>query len=115
MGRPIDDTISRQAAIEKLEINRSLFCRNRVEFQMLSKTDKSRVDEINTCIAELLNLPSIQRWTPVNKEEIPDGRYLCTYANEEGFCVDFGRVTNGKWYIEPIAYMPCPEPWKGES
>lgn len=65
-----DDTISRQLAIEKLERNRSLFCKNRVEFQMLSITDKSRVDEIDTCIAELLNLPSAQQWIPVS--ELPN-------------------------------------------
>lgn len=55
-----EDTISRQKAVEKLRRNKSLFCKNRVEFQMLSETDKSRVDEIDTCITELLNLPSAQ-------------------------------------------------------
>ena len=50
-------------------------------------------------------------------ERLPkDGRYLCTYENGEGICVDFGRVINGAWYVMPIAWMPLPEPWKeGEA
>ena len=61
-----DDTISRQMAIEKLKRNKSLFCKNRVEFQMLSENDKSRVDEIDTCISVLLNLPSVQSERQIN-------------------------------------------------
>lgn len=60
------DSISRQLAIEKLKRNRSLFCKNRVEFQMLSENDKSRVDEIDTCISVLLNLPSVQSERQIN-------------------------------------------------
>lgn len=55
----MDDLISRQAAIDALKRHRSLFCKNRVDFLMLSEKDKARVDEIDTCISELLNLPSL--------------------------------------------------------
>ena len=99
----MDDSISRQAAIEKLKRNRSLFCRNRAEFQMLSVTDKSRVDEIDTCISVLLNLPSVQpeiiyckdcEYTD-GKGPIADGRYWCVlHAGFMDFCSDAERRTD---------------------
>lgn len=52
------DCISRQAAIDALKRARELFCKNQVEFKVLSFGDKSRVDEIDNCISKLLGLPS---------------------------------------------------------
>ena len=56
----------------------------------------------------------VQQWIPCS-ERLPkeDGRYLCTYS-DFGTCVDFGLYTDGQWIIEPIAWMPLPQPWKGE-
>lgn len=61
----------------------------------------------------LNNLPSANQWIPCS-ERLPeeDGRYLCTYS-DFGVCVDFGLYTDGQWIIEPVAWMPLPEPWKG--
>lgn len=54
------DLIDRQAAIDALKRRGLLFIRKRVDFLMLSEKDKARIDEIDTCISELLNLPAVQ-------------------------------------------------------
>ena len=56
----MSDLISRQAAIERLEEHRRIFCKSHMEFTILSDKDKARVDEIDNCIATLINLPSAQ-------------------------------------------------------
>lgn len=56
----MDDLISRRAAIERLEEHRRIFCKRHMEFTILSDKDKARVDEIDNCIATLINLPSAQ-------------------------------------------------------
>jgi hypothetical protein len=42
------------------EEHKRLFCRNRIEFSTLSDKDKARVDELDNCIAEILNAPTIE-------------------------------------------------------
>ena len=54
-------------------------------------------------------------WIPCSERLPKDGRYLCTYANEEGICVDFGRFSKGEWFVKPIAWMPLPEPYKEDD
>ena len=57
----MSDLISRQAAIEALKEHRALFCDNTPDtFSKLSYAEKSRVDELDTAIATLVNLPSAQ-------------------------------------------------------
>lgn len=56
----MSDLISKQDIIEKLRKHKALFCKNRIEYSSLSKDEKARVDEIDNCIAELLNAPSIE-------------------------------------------------------
>lgn len=57
-----DDTISRQAAIDALKEHRALYCDNTPDaFSKLSYAEKSRVDELDTAIATLVNLPSAER------------------------------------------------------
>ena len=54
-------TISRQAAIDALKEHRALYCDNTPDtFSKLSYAEKSRVDELDTAIATLVNLPSAQ-------------------------------------------------------
>lgn len=56
-----NDTISRQAAIDALKEHRALYCDNTPDtFSKLSYAEKSRVDELDTAIATLVNLPSAQ-------------------------------------------------------
>lgn len=56
----MDDLISRQRLLKELKHHKELFCRNRIEFLGLSKNDKARVDEIDNCIATVINMPSAQ-------------------------------------------------------
>lgn len=57
----MDDLISRQAAIDALKEHRALYCDNTPDtFSKLSYAEKSRVDELDTAIAILVNLPSAQ-------------------------------------------------------
>ena len=62
----------------------------------------------------MCHIPSAQEWIPCS-ERLPEeaGRYLCTYS-DFATCVDFGLYTDGQWIIEPIAWMPLPQPWKEE-
>ena len=58
---PCNDTISRKAAIEEMKGHRALYCDNTPDtFSKLSYAEKSRVDELDTAIATLVNLPSAQ-------------------------------------------------------
>ena len=80
----MNDPIERQDAINVLLEKRSLFCDNTPEsFNCLAHDEKCRVDEIDSCIAELVNLPSTEseyflkwnkaeatneeKWIPVDK------------------------------------------------
>ena len=63
------DLISRHAAIERLKEHRRIFCENHAEFTILSAKDKARVDEIDNCIATLINLPSIDAVPVVRRKD----------------------------------------------
>ena len=72
----MNDLIKRQGAINVLLEKRSLFCDNTPEsFNCLSHDEKCRVDEIDSCIAELVNLPSAEseykmgEWVVIFKPE----------------------------------------------
>ena len=57
----MDDLISRQAAIDALKEHRALYCDNTPDtFSKLSYAEKSRVDELDTAIATVVNLPSAE-------------------------------------------------------
>ena len=57
----MDDLISRRAAIDALKEHRALYCDNTPDtFSKLSYAEKSRVNELDTAIATLINLPSAQ-------------------------------------------------------
>lgn len=57
----MNDLISRQAAIDALKEHRELFCDNTPDsFSKLSYPEKCRVDELDTAIATLVNLSSVQ-------------------------------------------------------
>lgn len=55
------DLISRQAVLDSLKEHRALFCDNTPDtFSKLSYAEKSRVDELDTVIATIINLPSVE-------------------------------------------------------
>lgn len=62
----------------KLKQHRLLFFKDCGDFSSLSEKDKSRVDEIDNCIAEVINTPTI------DPEELrPKGEWSCD--DEDGF------------------------------
>ena len=140
----MSDLISRQAAIDALKEHRALYCDNTpVSFSKLSYAEKSRVDELDTAIATLVNLPSAQpeqRWIPCS-ERLPeeDTEVLISYRYKEGegdtdhvniditsygtTCFGGREIHTLKEWRQPfdyfhanyevIAWMPLPEPYKG--
>lgn len=83
-------------------------------------------EEYNSRFA-VMNAPTVepQKWIPCTPETMPEeaGAYLCT-------CKDAGRLiialikwqprmkswnlTGARTYWKVIAWMPLPDPWKGE-
>ena len=74
-------------------------------------------------------MPSAQRWIPVT-ERLPERNTICLITTSKGVVVQvmfFGANMNGHmvwrsfggeyvyWDEEVVAYMPLPEPWKGEE
>ena len=60
-AEPCEDAISRQAAIDALKEHRGLYCGDSPNtFSKLPYGEKCRVDELDTAIATLVNLPSVQ-------------------------------------------------------
>lgn len=97
----MDDLISRQALLKTLN-------ENKIEFN----------SDINYFI---MNAPSVNQWIPCSERLPEDGDYVIVtvwegcvmiawrYRNEwetESFSLDDGEVN---------AWMPLPEPWKGEE
>ena len=100
-----DDTISRQAAIDA------------VDSWLYESTNKRTPSEV------LKAVPSAQpeqRWTPVSEKQPEEtGTYMTTIDYGE-----YGLVTGQRYYHGGvlgwndecvIAWMPLPEPWKGED
>lgn len=56
----MDDLISRQSIKKKLKEHHDFFIKAYGGFNNLPLNDKSRVDEISSCIAMVVNEPSVQ-------------------------------------------------------
>ena len=79
----MNDLISRQAAIDALKEHRALYCDNTPDtFSKLSYAEKSRVDELDTAIATLVNLPSAEEPFKLPEIYVADG--YDTVAGEDG-------------------------------
>ena len=101
----MDDLIYRQDAIDTLKEHRALYCNNTPDtFSKLSYAEKSRVDELDTAIATLVNLPSAQLDVIHCRDceftdgdgPIADGRYWCVlHGSFMYFCSDAKRRTDG--------------------
>ena len=76
------DLIDRRAAIDELKKHRALYCDNTPDsFSKLSYAEKSRVDELDTAIAILVNQPSAQPEQKID-ELLQDGTlHLSTDAD----------------------------------
>lgn len=65
------------------------------------------------------SVPSAQQWVPCKiRKPKKDGEYFVTYRGCEGLAValDYYHVNVDEWEAIGlvIAWMPKPEPWKGE-
>ena len=116
----MSDTISRQAAIDAVKKN--TFRLTFAEEQNCEGHVAWSAEAVYSDVMEgaLLDLPSAQpeqRWIPCS-ERLPEAneRCLCTYEFNEGTCVDFGLYTKRGWFVSGVtAWMPLPEPWRGEE
>lgn len=103
----MDDLISRQAAIE--------------EYASWTPIDEYERRISKAIIDTLEKLPKAQRWIPVT-ERLPedDRKVLCQTVTKKGI-VNFviGYHYGGGWACgmnsNVVAWMPLPEPWKGEQ
>lgn len=78
------DLISRQAVLDSLKEHRALYCDNTPEtFSKLSYAEKSRVDELDTVIATIINLPSVENKGEWVRDTITD-LYHCSICR--GIC-----------------------------
>lgn len=101
----VGDTISRQAAINALREHRALYCDNTPDtFSKLSYAEKCRVDELDTAIATLVNLPSAQRkgkWIhgiEISREYLADETIHIEYKDYH--CSECGyTVANIRWNV----------------
>jgi hypothetical protein len=118
----MSDLISRQAVLNALKEHRSLFCDNTPEtFSKLSYAEKSRVDELDTAIATIINLPSVENkgeWIPVSERLPEEGTHiLVSVSGEPDFVAtdDYYSYGFDDWKDDVTAWQPLPEPYKGES
>ena len=125
----MDDTISRQAAID--EIKNMYEAAEKWKCEVTDEVVELRADEMiearaESCIASLIEMklriekmPSAQQWIPCS-ERLPEeyAQYLICYEDGECFVywledADWARGVIEKEHI--IAWMPLPEPYKGEE
>lgn len=105
----MNDIISRQAAIDKaMEL---VLAREKWN----SEEASAEIRGINALICEVIDLPSAQKWIPCSKR-MPEkpGKYLVTVKNGNVYAGTFD-VIDGKFQCAATAWMPLPEPYKGEQ
>lgn len=88
----MNDLINRQKMIDKMRQRRTLFCKNKIEFMALSKDEKARVDEIDNCIADLVNASSVES----KKGKWIDTSWKVYKCSECGNYLDFSGLNAGR-------------------
>ena len=93
--------IDADALIARFKEHKRIFCKNRIEYEDLSDKEKSRVDELDNCIADVLNAPTVE-------SERKNGHWI--YPTD---IIGFGRCEECKalWdvgLIENIFFRYCP-------
>lgn len=78
--------------------------------------DEDMIERIKIGIKKL---PEAQQWIPCS-ERLPDKNCRCLTTNDAwgAFEVDWNAWIDGQWLYpneKPVAWMPLPEPWKGEQ
>lgn len=110
----MNDLISRKAVIEGIDY-----------FISHTRVDSDENYAYVQCKKFIEKLLSAQQWIPV-EERLPESRKsVLIYTSRNLMAVGFidkrknWYVEDGDWYctdltVEPIAWMPLPEPYKGE-
>lgn len=126
--RPIDG----DALKGKLKKHHDLFVDAWGGFKNLPPDCKARVDEISSCIAEIVNAPTIEQygtWIPVSSGKLPNtekpykavllqlkNSMVAGYTNKAGqWFVDTGDGYCEELNEKPIAWMPLPEQYREEK
>ncbi len=71
-------------------------------------------------------LPDEEYWTGANVQYSADVLMTVYNAEDEETIIDYGHTVNGSWYSDTtdclvpsdwkvLAWMPLPEPWKGNE
>lgn len=66
--------------IRRFENHKRLYCKNRIEYLALSDKEKAMVDELDNCIAEILNAQTIEAEPKWIRET---GHWIIWYEEEE--------------------------------
>lgn len=104
-----DDTISRQEAINALT---EMYCKSDEDgYVWIIRGDAwKRIDALPSAQPE-------QRWIPVS-ESLPEYKMQVLTIDKDGD-YELNHIVDeedGEWYWgHPIAWMPLPMPWRGES
>ena len=114
----MNDLISRQAAIDALA--------KLVPYAICDTSTESYTNGLTDAYNLICQLPSAQpeqRWIPVS-ERLPkvdniNKRVLVTTSwgvvKEAYYCVDHWSIDDVDYKFSVAAWMPLPEPWKGEE
>lgn len=83
--------------IKKLEEHRNLFIDAWQGFAYLSDSDKARVDEIDTCIAEIINATTVDAVEVVRCKECKsyDPGYI---RRDHGWCKEWGTAVRASGF-----------------
>jgi len=95
-----DDLIYRQDVINVLATMQGL-C-----------TSKTALIHNSKIWQQIKELPSAQRWTLVSEKPIPKGLVFVTYNDGD---VDLLSQPTSYRRGDIVAWMPSPEPWKGDN
>lgn len=110
--KPCEDCISRESLRQKLQEHHDFFVNAYGSFKDMTFKEKARVDEIDNCIAMVVNAPSVTPSRPKGKwilEEVKDedGRpydvkYYCSECQAEGppIWVDYCSACGAEMEIE---------------
>ena len=100
--QPCEDCISRESLRRKLQEHHDFFVNAFGSYKNMTYIDKARVDEINNCIAMVVDEPSVTpqqdvgKWIKVDPLGTGDEAYMCS------------KCKTGDWDITIGEYKFCP-------